>query len=126
MGEGVAPAKALQLGSQVGLNRSEECLSARSHTTLGHESRQFGNGFRADSRNMLMSRRIERLRMYSASTNRCRVSRSPSYHSSGMSAAHRQMVSESISSAMVKAGSNESQLVTPWYTQLFACTPLNG
>ena len=57
------------------------------------DSRQFGNGFRLDLRNSPINFRIAPRRWCSASTNRFRPSRSPSYHSSGISAAHRQMVS---------------------------------
>src|SRR5581483_50203 len=90
------------------------------------DSGQLGNGFRGLSRKRLMSRRIIFRRSKSVSTSRSRPSRSPSYHSSGMSAVHRQTASQLISSALVSAGSNDSQLVTPSYTQLFANTPRRG
>ena len=79
-----------------------------------------------DLRSSVINFRIAPRRWCSASTSRCRPSRSPLYHSSRISSAHRQMVSGSISSALVSAGSNTSHAVTPSYTQLFAYAPRRG
>jgi hypothetical protein len=68
---------------------------------------------------------VER-RASSVSTKRWRPSVSPSYHSSGMSAASRQISFASICSARVSVGSNASHPDTFLYTQLSAYTPLSG
>src|SRR5208282_5240461 len=117
------------LAHGVNYKRCASCdrsLAARGMAESAGDSRQFGNGFRLDRRNSVINFRIASRRWCSASTSRCSPARSPSYHSSGISAAHRQMVSASISSALVSAGSNEFHPATPSYTQLFAYTPRSG
>jgi hypothetical protein len=114
-------------GSQLQTLRSiDRSLGAIGIAESAGDSHQFGNGFRLDLRNSSINFRIAPRRWCTVSTSRCRPSRSRSYHSSGIAAACPQIVSASICSALVSAGSNACHPVTFSYTQLLANTPLKG
>ena len=74
------------------LSLSDPSLAARGMAEFAADSHQFGNGFRLDLRNSPIEFRMVGRRWWSVSTSRSRPIRSPSYHSSGIPAAHCRML----------------------------------